>query len=283
MLCCYALWIRKPEAARRIRKSNSRRYTVFTGSSLFQDLSRCPREADLANVDTGPAGAGLAMTKTFVIPDIHGRLDLLQDGLAEVAGRSKGERDTIVTIGDYVDKGPESRGVIDRLRSAVSDGFELVTLKGNHDAIMVNALRDRSKMADWMAKGGDAALASYGGDPDQVPQSHIDWLDRLRLFYVDRHRLYVHAGVDAGAPLDLQREETLLWKRYPKGYSGGFGNLHVVHGHDNDPTGPLLYEGRTNLDTLAWRTGRLTIGVFDDDRPGGPIDLITVRGAPAGR
>ena len=60
--------------------------------------------------------------------------------------------------------------------------------------------------------------------------------------------------------------ETLLWKRYPKGYSEGFGNLHVVHGHDNHPDGPLLYEGRTNLDTLAWRTGRLTIGVFDDER-----------------
>jgi serine/threonine protein phosphatase 1 len=93
----------------------------------------------------------------------------------------------------------------------------------------------------------------------------------------------VHAGVDSGTPLDHQREETLLWKRYPKGYSAGFGNLHVVHGHDNDPNGPLLYEGRTNLDTLAWRTGRLSIGVFDDDRPGGPIDLITIKGTPAGR
>ena len=65
-------------------------------------------------------------------------------------------------------------------------------------------------------------------------------------------------------------------------FPGGFGDLHVVHGHDNYPDGPLLYEGRTNLDTLAWRTGRLTIGVFDDDRPGGPVDFIVVRGPPAG-
>jgi hypothetical protein len=57
----------------------------------------------------------------------------------------------------------------------------------------------------------------------------------------------------------------------------------VVYGHDNHPEGPLLYEGRTNLDTLAWRTGPLTVGVFDDDRPGGPIDFIVVRGLPAGR
>lgn len=222
------------------------------------------------------------MSQTFVIPDIHGRLDLLDKGLAEIAARSKGEGNVIVTIGDYVDKGPSSRGVIERLLLGV-DGFELVALKGNHDAMMVEALRDRSKMAGWLGKGGDMALASYGGDPAQVPQAHIDWLDRLALFHVDANRLYVHAGVDEETPLDRQSERILLWKRYPKGDAGGFGERHVVHGHDNDPNGPLLYDGRTNLDTLAWRTGRLTIGVFDDDRPGGPIDLIVVAGAPAGR
>jgi serine/threonine protein phosphatase 1 len=222
------------------------------------------------------------MSKTFVIPDIHGRLDLLDEGLAEIAATSKGENGTIVTIGDYVDKGPSSKGVIDRLQAGAG-GFNLVALKGNHDAMMVDALRDRSKMADWLAKGGDAALASYGGDPGDVPPSHIDWLDRLRLIHVDAHRLYVHAGVDPEIPLDRQPERTLLWKRYPKGYAGGFDTLHVVHGHDNNPDGPLLYEGRTNLDTLAWRTGRLTIGVFDDGRPGGPIDFITIAGVPAGR
>jgi serine/threonine protein phosphatase 1 len=222
------------------------------------------------------------MSQTFVIPDIHGRLDLLDEGLAEIAARSKGEEDTIVTIGDYVDKGPASKGVIDRLLADV-ERFELVSLKGNHDAMMAEALRDHSKITGWVGKGGDTALASYGGGPADVPQSHIDWLDRLRLFHVDAHRLYVHAGVDPENPLERQSERTMLWKRYPKGYSEGFGNLHVVHGHDNDPDGPLLYQGRTNLDTLAWKTGRLTIGVFDDDTPGGPIDFVTIKGAPAGR
>jgi diadenosine tetraphosphatase ApaH/serine/threonine PP2A family protein phosphatase len=223
------------------------------------------------------------MSQTFVIPDIHGRLDLLDEGLAAIAARADGKQGTIITIGDYVDKGPASSGVIDRLMPGVGDSFALVALKGNHDAMMVDALRDQSKMAGWLAKGGDEALASYGGDAARVPQSHVDWLDRLRLLYLDRHRLYVHAGVDAMVSLDEQSEETLLWKRYPKGYSQGFGNLHVVHGHDNDPDGPLLFEGRTNLDTLAWKTGRLTIGVFDDDRPGGPIELIVIKGAAAGR
>jgi serine/threonine protein phosphatase 1 len=223
------------------------------------------------------------MSITYVIPDIHGRYDLLCDGLAEIAARSERKAGVIVTIGDYVDKGPESKAVVDRLLLGVGEGFSLVALKGNHDAMMVEALRDPSKMAAWIAKGGDAALGSYGGDPAAVPQAHIDWLDGLRLIHVDAHRLYVHAGVDPEIPLDRQDEATLLWKRYPKGFSGGFGPLHVVHGHDNCPDGPLLYVGRTNLDTLAWRTGRLTIGVFDDDRPGGPVDFIVIRGAPAGR
>jgi serine/threonine protein phosphatase 1 len=223
------------------------------------------------------------MSKTYVIPDIHGRHDLLCDGLAEITARSSGNGGVIITIGDYVDKGPQSRQVVDLLRSGVGEDFRLVALKGNHDALMIDALRDPLKMPTWLAKGGDSALASYGGDAADVPQSHIDWLDRLKLMHLDAHRLYVHAGVDPDLPLDRQDEHTLLWKRYPKGFPLGFGKYHVVHGHDNCPGGPLLYEGRTNLDTLAWRTGQLTIGVFDDDRPGGPVDLIVIRGAPAPR
>jgi serine/threonine protein phosphatase 1 len=221
------------------------------------------------------------MSLTYVIPDIHGRDDLLREGLADITAR--GGAGSIVTIGDYVDKGQHSKQVIDRLLSGVAEGWNFIALKGNHDAMMVEALRDPSKMASWIEKGGDAALASYGGDAAAVPQTHIAWLDQLRLIHVDAHRLYVHAGVDPGIPLDRQSEATLLWKRYPKGFPDGYGELHVVHGHDNDPGGPLLYEGRTNLDTLAWRTGQLTIGIFDDARPGGPVDFMLVRGPPAGR
>jgi serine/threonine protein phosphatase 1 len=223
------------------------------------------------------------MSLTYVIPDIHGRHDLLSGALTEIAAHAGGEAGLIVTIGDYVDKGPDSKQVIDRLLSGVADGWRLIALKGNHDAMMEQALRDPARMALWIEKGGDAALASYGGDASAVPQTHIAWLDQLRLMHVDAHRVYVHAGVDPEVALDRQDEVTLLWKRYPKGYTSGFGEFHVVHGHDNDPAGPLLYEGRTNLDTLAWRTGRLTVGVFDDDRAGGPVDFIVVTGAPADR
>jgi serine/threonine protein phosphatase 1 len=223
------------------------------------------------------------MSLTYVIPDIHGRCDLLNEGLAGISGHSGGDGGTIVTIGDHVDKGPQSRQVIERLLSGLGEGWRLFALKGNHDAMMADALRNPAKMTSWLGKGGDAALASYGGDPAAIPENHLAWLDGLQLMHVDHHRVYVHAGVDPEVALAQQSEATLLWKRYPKGFPGGFGGLHVVHGHDNSPEGPLLYEGRTNLDTLAWRTGRLVIGVFDDDRPGGPVDFMVIRGSPAGR
>ena len=222
------------------------------------------------------------MGLTYVIPDIHGRSDLLREGLADIDAHSRGTAGVIVALGDYVDKGPDSKQVVERMRSGLADSWSLIALKGNHDAMMVEALRDPLRMAVWLAKGGDAALASYGGKA-AIPSSHIAWLDDAPLMHVDRHRIYVHAGLDPQVPLQQQNEATLLWKRYPKGYPGGFGEFHVVHGHDNSPEGPLLYEGRTNLDTLAWRTGRLVIGVFDDDRPGGPVDFSVVKGSPAGQ
>src|ERR1700722_14095281 len=221
------------------------------------------------------------MSLTYVIPDIHGRHDLLSQGLVGINAHSAGG--TIVTIGDYVDKGPDSRRVIERLLPGIAAGWKLVALKGNHDAMMVDALRNPSKMASWLEKGGDAALASYGGDPAAIPQRHLAWLDRLRVMHVDDHRLDVHAGVDPEVPLDQQSEATLLWKRYPKGFPGGVGGRHILNVSSTSPDGPLLYQGRTNLDTLACRTGRLVIGIYNDDRRGGPLDFVGARGSPAVR
>jgi serine/threonine protein phosphatase 1 len=220
------------------------------------------------------------MSLTYVIPDIHGRSDLLRDGLAGILAHAAGGPGTIVALGDYVDKGPDSKAVIDILMTLPPPGWSLVALKGNHDAMMVAGLRDPSKMQWWLDRGGDAAIKSYGGDASQVPSDHIEWLDRLALMHVDRQRVYVHAGLDPDLPLDRQVERTLLWKRYPEGYAFDFAGRHVVHGHDSLVDGPKLYEGRSNLDTRAWRTGRLVIAVFDDDTPGGPIDFVRVQGPP---
>jgi serine/threonine protein phosphatase 1 len=220
------------------------------------------------------------MKLTYVIPDIHGRSDLLRDGLALVAAHARGGFGTLIALGDYVNKGPDSKTVIELLQADPLPGWPFIPLKGNHDVMMVEGLRDQTKMQWWLERGGDTTIASYGGDPSKVPSSDIQWLDSLALMHIDRHRIYVHAGLDPDLPLDRQSEKTLLWKRYPEGYGFEFGGRHVVHGHDSIVDGPKLYKGRTNLDTRAWRTGRLVIAVFDDDKPGGPVDFINVQGAP---
>jgi serine/threonine protein phosphatase 1 len=222
------------------------------------------------------------MSLTYVVPDIHGRADLLRDGFGGIVDHAAGQAGTIVALGDYVDKGPDSKTVIDLLRMGPPPGWLLVPLKGNHDAMMVEALRDPSKMPGWLTRGGDAAIQSYGGEPSNVPSADIEWLDRLPTTHLDRFRIYVHAGLDPELPLDQQTEKTLLWKRYPEGSDLGFGGRHVVHGHASFSDGPRLYEGRTNLDTRAWRTGRLVVAIFDDDKPGGPIDFISVQGPASG-
>ncbi len=139
----------------------------------------------------------------------------------------------------------------------------------------------------WMKHGGDQTLLSYGAprgeaDLSVVPVSHLDWIAALPLMHVDQHRIFVHAGVDPDLPLERQDREHLVWKRYRDSDERGHGERHVVHGHHPFQDGPLRKRGRTDLDTLAWRTGRLVVGVFDDAIPGGPIDLIEIKreGAP---
>ncbi|RTL47868.1 MAG: serine/threonine protein phosphatase [Bradyrhizobiaceae bacterium] len=215
------------------------------------------------------------MSFTFVVPDIHGRSDLLGKALERVRMRTNGEPGTLVLLGDYVNKGPDSRGVIDLLLAGTSKGLAMIALKGNHDVMMVDALSDPGEMVRWLARGGNA-LDSYGGAA-LVPPEHIDWLDSRPLLHSDEHRIYVHAGIDPSLPLMAQSEKVLTTKRYAKTDSGGYGVRHVVHGHDNQVNGPLLFSGRSNLDTCAWRTGRLVIGVFHDDMPGGPVDFIEIR------
>src|SRR3954468_14499010 len=101
------------------------------------------------------------MSLTYVIPDLHGRFDLLREMLVNIEAHAAGSIGTVVVLGDYVNKGPDSRRVIERMRAGVFDGWRLFPLKGNHDAIMVEALRDPSKIDGWIEKGGDTTINSY--------------------------------------------------------------------------------------------------------------------------
>ena len=223
---------------------------------------------------------------TYAIGDVHGCFDLLERAFAAIAGHSAahagGERYTIVTLGDYIDRGSDSRKVIERLMRGSDGNYSLICLMGNHEAMMVETIREDIDPAWWWNNGGAQTMASYEGvDGSGVPISHVDWAASRRRFHVDQYRVYVHAFVDPDLALNAQDQDRMIWHRYSladeRGYNYGRHERHVVHGHTPYVAGPILLRGRTNLDTGAFFTGRLTVGVFDDALPGGPVEILEVR------
>lgn len=219
----------------------------------------------------------------YVIGDIHGRLDLL-DRLIEAIRRDAGDRGAeslTVTVGDYIDRGPDSRGVIDRLMANPFPG-RYVALMGNHEAIMRDFLDNPSVGELWARNGGLETLRSFGvpvatswGWPDFVRAAadlraaltpdETRFLASLRLSFSVGRYFVCHAGVRPGVPLDRQREEDLIWIRGEFLNSDmDFGKI-VVHGHTPAPE-PEVRTNRINVDTGAVFSGRLTCVVLEDGR-----------------
>lgn len=224
------------------------------------------------------------MSRTYAIADLHGRFDLLQAAIEKIVQHANGEPYTLITLGDYVDRGPESRQIIERLMHGDLPGNgRLICLVGNHELMMLETLLTPLNPGWWIGNGGGATLLSYGHEregayrPDVIPRDHIVWLRALPLMHIDHYRVFVHAGVDPTVQLHEQTERRLTWDLYPSGFKEGHGDFHVVHGHEQFEDGPMCLAGRTDLDTFAWLTGRLVVGVFDDDKPGGPVDFIEIR------
>ena len=171
----------------------------------------------------------------YAVGDIHGRADLLAALLAKIASdvarREGAERRTLVFLGDYIDRGPDSREVVDLLLTGLPSGFNTHFLKGNHEAIMLDFLEDPSSLAQWLANGADTTLHSYGVDvsalvrksavPEawrraflaSLPEAHRDFFDTLELAVSFGDYFFVHAGVRPGVPLDAQRPMDLIWIR----------------------------------------------------------------------
>lgn len=211
---------------------------------------------------------------TCAIGDVHGHIGKLER-LFERCERFAGSAETrFVLIGDYIDRGPDSRAVVDLLISMQrSMGPRIVCLRGNHEAVVLAAAADELHMLpggvtlqQWIGEngGGAATLASYGVEHarDIAPDA-LTWMAALPPYHDDGRRFFVHAGVHPDRPLDAQQEDDLLWIREPfLSHTGAFERL-IVHGHT--PTFdrlPDLRANRLNLDTGAGYDGPVTAAIF---------------------
>lgn len=215
---------------------------------------------------------------TYAIGDIHGRLDLLEDLMGKIKSHWQAvnaDNVTIVFLGDYVDRGPESAHVVAYLRSRVDEpNLKYFFLKGNHEDMMASASEF------WIPNGGGATVSSYEAlypvAPIDALTKDAEWMWGLPTVYADDHRVFVHAYVDERKSIEDQDPIHNMWVRYDSFEDVGYNGKHVVHGHTPQAKGkPLMKTNRTNIDTGAvFKGGALTAAAFKDDQPGGPVAIL---------
>ena len=217
---------------------------------------------------------------TYAIGDIHGRLDLLMDLLSQIITHANGRSCKLVFLGDYIDRGPDSAGVLALVRRFQQHWPEsVICLKGNHEAMLLEVVTEPAVTSWWLGNGGDNTLVSFGvSHPGDLPADVLSWIAGLPTLYEDEHRYFVHAGLHPDLSLSEQDDQTKLWIRDEFLLVDYDFGKHVVHGHTPIETGgPELRPYRTNLDTGAVFGGPLTAGVFTDER-GPAVEFLKSRG-----
>jgi serine/threonine protein phosphatase 1 len=245
-------------------------------------------------IQLDPAPASLPPERRiYAIGDIHGcdtQLGNLHALIAEDLARRPIAAPLLLHIGDYVDRGPDTAGVITRLlRGSPIAGVPMINLMGNHEHTMLEALSgERAAATDWLFAGGRPALESYGIDPHSpretwpqaVPRPHLNFLRNLSLMHLDGGYAFVHAGVRPGVTLEHQAREDLLRMRQPFLYSEANFGAVVVHGH-TPVKAPVVRHNRIAIDTGAVFGGKLTcvvleaqtIGFLTADPVGDPVPI----------
>jgi serine/threonine protein phosphatase 1 len=223
--------------------------------------------------------------RIYAIGDVHGccsLLDRLLDSIEAHIAAFPAQRPILVFLGDYIDRGPASRQVVDQLIH-LGRRREVIFLKGNHESYLVNFLKKPTMMSKWFQYGGLDTVRSYGIIPrshfDQEEQQsiaaslsvelrglgHLEFFNRLEMSFVCDDFFFVHAGVRPSIPLDQQSEEDLLSIRDEfLRYQGNLGKI-VVHGH-TPVSQPEVHVNRINIDTGAYATGRLTCLILERDQ-----------------
>ncbi len=232
-----------------------------------------------------PSGRVPENSRVYAIGDIHGEAEMLQALHALIqrdAADSSAQRKVIVYLGDYVDRGADSRRVIDLLLNEPLSGFETIHLKGNHEAAFAGFMETPENYLSWLSYGGVSTCASYGVDtaapPDgadmlnwmreqlreKVPQAHKDFLARLSLAHQEGDYFFAHAGIKPGVAVEEQEAKDLLWIREAFLNSDLDHGKIVVHGHTPEWS-PVKRPNRIGIDTGACYGGSLTALVLDGD------------------
>jgi serine/threonine protein phosphatase 1 len=221
-------------------------------------------------------------TRIYAIGDVHGCLGLLERALKAVTQHMRqnpGDDVRLVLLGDYIDRGPDSRGVIDLL-TRLSATAEIIPLMGNHERALLAFLDNQLPFRSWKAMGGLTTLMSYGAitspvEPQQedatlqtafaecLPPAHLAFLRQLPPYVVIGDFLFAHAGKHRRVPLDDQAPDDFLTIRKAFLNDASLDRHIVVHGHT--PVERLdIRRNRINLDTGAFASGRLTLAVIED-------------------
>lgn len=211
------------------------------------------------------------MTRIYAIGDIHGCLTKLVE-LVGLCRADAGKRPAkFIFLGDYIDRGPDSQGVVEYLMTLQQDRpDDVICLMGNHEDMMLAALDAPDWEENWLRNGGLQTLQSYReATVANIPQDHINWIHNLPKFHDDGLRFFVHAGVHPDRPLHRQDEHDFLWIREPFLSSTKDFSRLIVHGHTPLATGvPDIHSNRVNLDTAAVYGRPLTAARFSHRSPG---------------
>lgn len=203
--------------------------------------------------------------RTIAIGDIHGCTAALDALLAAIEPQRD---DRLIALGDYIDRGPDSRGTLDRLLE-LQQQCQLIPLLGNHDQMLLWIYDGRMElMSDWRLFGGEETLASYGGLKAAIPTAHLDFLRQCRLFYETDTHFFLHGNYWASVPLDRQEPDTVLWDSLKRRLPGPHcsGKIAIV-GHSSQKGGEILDLGYLQcIDTYCYGTGWLTALDVDGGR-----------------
>jgi len=186
---------------------------------------------------------------TFVISDVHGCNDAFRKALKLIKLK---KTDTLILLGDLIDRGEDSKGVIDTVLLLIEHEFNIICLKGNHEQMFLDAFDNIQSKINWLKNGGDSTLSSfYTSSIEKIPDKYIDFVKSFKLYYAYDNYIFVHAGLNMKIENPFIDEYSILWMRDQENYlnQNWIGNRLIIHGH-NPTTRNEIERSINNLNNI---------------------------------